>query len=75
MKQQLAFAVLAMTLGLAACSKQEQPAQNETSQTEVQEKITPEQRAQIDALDKPIQDEKNTDVPESVANASEAKAE
>lgn len=75
MKQQLAFAVLAMTLGLAACSKQEQPAQTETSQTEVQEKITPEQQAQIDALDKPIQDEKNTDIPESVANASEAKAE
>jgi hypothetical protein len=32
-------------------------------------KSHPEQQAAIDALDKPVMDEKNTDIPESVANA------
>ena len=75
----MAFKIITMTLlvlplTLAACSKQDQaPASHESSASEVQAqqdvKITPEQQAAIDALDKPLQDEKNTDVPASVANA------
>ena len=31
--------------------------------------ISPEQQAAIDAIDKPVLDEKNTDVPAEIANA------
>ena len=73
LKLTLAACVL-IPMTLVACSKQEKaPAAQENATSEAvvtsDEKLTPEQQAAIDALDKPAQDEKNTDVPESVANA------
>lgn len=57
-----------------ACSKQEKaPASEQSSASEVvpveSEKVSAEQQAAIDSLDKPVLDEKNTDISESVANA------
>lgn len=73
MKQQLALAaLLATSLTLAACSKQEQaPASEADASVVVTEsaQATPEQQAAIDAIDKPVLDEKNTDVPAEIANA------
>ena len=65
--------------GLTACSKQSSaPAaeQLESSVAVVNEssEMTAQQQAQIDALDQPLKDEHNTDVPESVANAPAASA-
>lgn len=67
-------ACLAFPLTFAACSKQEKaPAADQAATSEVvveeSSNVTPEQQAAIDALDKPLQDENNTDIPESVANA------
>ena len=67
-------AFIVLPLALTACSKQEnapaseQVAVSSTATTE-SETISAEQKAAIDALDKPVMDEKNTDIPESVANA------
>lgn len=73
MKQQLALAaLLAASLALTACSKQEQAPASEADASAVVEdsaKVTPEQQAAIDAIDKPVLDEKNTDVPAEIANA------
>ena len=73
MKQQLALAaLLATSLTLTACSKPEQAPATETDASAVVEdtaQVTPEQQAEIDAIDKPVLDEKNTDVPAEIANA------
>ena len=74
MKLQLTLiAILSLPIALTACSKQESaPAADQTSTSEVavqDTSVTPEQQAAIDAIDKPLQDEHNTDVPEEVANA------
>lgn len=70
------FALVALIiapLALTACSKQDKaPASEQTSASGVvaeSEKISPEQQAAIDAIDKPVLDEKNTDVPAEKANA------
>ena len=67
--------VLLSTALLAACQKQDQAPQAEQATTSEavasnQEQISAEQQAAIDALDKPLQDENNSDVPEEVANAA-----
>lgn len=77
MKLNLALAVLLIApLTLVACSKQEKaPAAEQGSSSAAvapeatSEKGTPEQQAAIDALDQPVLDEKNTDVPAEKANA------
>lgn len=77
MKLNLALAVLLIApLTLVACSKQEKaPAAEQgtasaTVATETtSEKVTAEQQAAIDAIDQPVLDEKNTDVPAEKANA------
>ncbi|MBJ9985159.1 hypothetical protein IAE19_06835 [Acinetobacter sp. S40] len=71
MKLKLALAALVIVpLTLTACAKKnDAPASQEGQAAPAQEKITPEQQAAIDALDKPVMDEKNTDISESVANA------
>ncbi|EXH58452.1 hypothetical protein J612_2993, partial [Acinetobacter baumannii 1471012] len=43
--------------------------------TAVADKVTPEQQAAIDALDKPVLDEKNTDVVEGSASSETAASE
>ncbi|VTX67276.1 Uncharacterised protein [Acinetobacter ursingii] len=63
-------AIVVIPLTLTACAKKnDAPASHEGQAAPVEEKVTPEQQAAIDALDKPVMDEKNTDIPESVANA------
>ena len=71
MKLKFAWAALVIVpLTLTACAKKnDAPASHEGQAAPAQEQITPEQQAAIDALDKPVMDEKNTDIPESVANA------
>ncbi|HJF28189.1 MAG TPA: hypothetical protein K8V79_08090 [Acinetobacter lwoffii] len=73
MKSQLTLAVfLAASLGLTACAKKESApvAEAESSAAATtEEQVSPEQQAAIDAIDKPVLDEKNTDIPADVANA------
>ncbi|OTG81899.1 hypothetical protein B9T31_15105 [Acinetobacter sp. ANC 4558] len=71
MKQTKVFiAVLVTSLVLTACSKQDKvPASTEASTATVVDKVTPEQQAAIDAIDKPVLDEKNQDIPAEIANA------
>ena len=77
MKLNLALAVLLIApLTLVACSKQEKApaAEQGTASAAVatettSEKVTAEQQAAIDAIDQPVLDEKNTDVPAEKANA------
>ena len=67
-------AFIVMPLALTACSKQEnapaseQVAVSGATATE-SETVTAEQQAAIDAIDQPVLDEKNTDVPPEKANA------
>ncbi|MDR0235856.1 hypothetical protein [Acinetobacter sp.] len=73
----LKFALVALILAplaLTACSKKEQaPASEQSSTSEAvateSANTTPEQQAAIDAIDQPVLDEKNTDVPAEKANA------
>ncbi|WP_081408515.1 hypothetical protein [Acinetobacter sp. NCu2D-2] len=69
-KLSMLMATVLSTVLVVACAKQDE-AQNTESEASsaVVEEISPEQQAAIDAIDKPILDEKNTDVPNEVANA------
>lgn len=61
MKKQLTIAVLlAASLALTACAKQESApeAEAESSAAVADQTVTPEQQAAIDAIDQPILDEK-----------------
>ncbi|CAM4267649.1 hypothetical protein [Acinetobacter pragensis] len=72
MNLKLALAALIIApLALTACSKKEEATKTETeaSAPAADAQTTPEQQAAIDALDKPVLDEKNQDVPAEVANA------
>lgn len=62
---------------LTACAKKEEATQagQDASSTAVADKVTPEQQAAIDALDKPVLDEKNTDVVEGSASSETAASE
>lgn len=67
LKLTLIALMVAPTVMLTACAKNaEQAAEVESVQT------SPEQQAAIDAIDKPILDEKNTDVEDAEVAASEA---
>ena len=74
MKKQLALiALLATSFTFTACSKQEKAPASEVESSEVatsteNDKVTPEQQAAIDAIDQPVLDEKNKDVPAEIAN-------
>ncbi|ESK40898.1 hypothetical protein P256_00326 [Acinetobacter nectaris CIP 110549] len=66
MKQLLIIALGLVTLGtFTACSKNENHAatENSTAASAVSSDTSPEQQAKIDAIDKPVLDSKNTDVP------------
>jgi PBP1b-binding outer membrane lipoprotein LpoB len=69
-KQLVLIATLAGALFLTACAKQDKvpAAETEASATTQNDQVTPEQQAAIDAIDKPILDEKNQDVPAEVMN-------
>ncbi|WP_374665653.1 hypothetical protein [Acinetobacter sp.] len=72
MKLKLALAALLIApLALTACSKKEEAPKTETEASAPADnaQTTPEQQAAIDALDKPVLDEKNQDVPAEAANA------
>ncbi len=53
------------------CKKESAPATETDASSAVVDnaQVTPEQQAAIDAIDQPILDEGNTDIPEDVANA------
>ncbi len=70
-KQLGMIALVAATLALTACAKKESADVNETeaSAPVAETTMTAEQQAAIDAIDEPILDENNTDVPAEVANA------
>ena len=59
-KQLTLAALLAASLALTACAKQENApaAEAEASAAVADETVTPEQQAAIDAIDKPVLDEK-----------------
>ena len=73
MKFKLALAVLMIApLTLTACAKKEQaPAAGTEASAVATDDVqtSPEQQKAIDALDKPVLDEKNQDVPAELANA------
>lgn len=64
-------ALIVLPLTLTACSKKDKAADAETAASTVSEAntVSAEQQAAIDAIDKPVMDEKNTDVPAEKANA------
>lgn len=65
---------LVAPLVLTACAKKEEAAATDQGQNApaAEEKITPEQQAAIDAIDKPVMDENNTDISPEQANAPDA---
>ena len=78
MNLKLTFAALLIVpMMLTACAKKEEATQagQDAASTAVADKVTPEQQAAIDALDKPVLDEKNTDVVEGSASSEPAASE
>jgi hypothetical protein len=72
MKKQLTLAALiAASLVLTACAKQDNAPASDTEASAVVEDstVSAEQQAAIDALDQPVLDDKNTDVPAELAAA------
>ncbi|WP_336166280.1 hypothetical protein [Acinetobacter sp. 161(2023)] len=72
MNLKLTFAALLIVpMMLTACAKKDEAPQagqeSAAASTAISEKVTPEQQAAIDAIDKPVLDEKNTDVVEGSA--------
>lgn len=69
----LLAALLVAPLALTACAKKDAATSDQQSASNAQvaesDQTTPEQQAAIDKLDKPVLDEKNTDVPVEKANA------
>jgi len=64
-------ALVILPLTLTACAKKDEAPKTETAASAAaDQQTTAEQQKAIDALDKPVLDEKNTDVPAKVANAS-----
>ncbi|WP_109439864.1 hypothetical protein [Acinetobacter haemolyticus] len=64
LKLTLIALMVAPIVMLTACAKKEEAKTAEQAEVESVQ-TTPEQQAAIDAIDKPILDEKNTDVEES----------
>jgi hypothetical protein len=64
-------ALVILPLTLAACAKKDEAPKTETAASAAaDQQTTPEQQKAIDALDKPVLDEKNTDVPAEIVNAN-----
>ena len=66
-------ALLIAPLMLTACAKKDEAPKTDAATSGAvapaeSDKVTPEQQAAIDSLDKPVLDEKNTDVPAEIAN-------
>lgn len=70
-------ALLIFPVMLTACAKKEESSKagQDAASTAVSDKVTPEQQATIDSLDKPVLDEKNTDVVEGSASSEAAASE
>ena len=70
-------ALLIVPVMLTACAKKEESSKagQDAASTAVSDKVTPEQQATIDSLDKPVLDEKNTDVVEGSASSEAAASE
>ncbi|WP_313738256.1 hypothetical protein [Acinetobacter sp.] len=64
-------ALVILPLTLTACAKKDEAPKTETAASAAaDQQTTAEQQKAIDALDKPVLDEKNTDVPAEIANAN-----
>lgn len=64
-------ALVILPLTLTACAKKDEAPKTETAASAAaDQQTTVEQQKAIDALDKPVLDEKNTDVPAEIANAN-----
>ena len=76
MKFKITLAALILgPLLFTGCAKKDAPANAEqAAETEVAT-VSAEQQAAIDAIDQPVMDENNTDVPAEVANAQPATAD
>ena len=70
-------ALLIVPVMLTACAKKEESSKagQDAASTAVSDKVTPEQQATIYSLDKPVLDEKNTDVVEGSASSESAASE
>ncbi|MHC3032186.1 hypothetical protein [Acinetobacter nosocomialis] len=70
-------ALLIVPVMLTACAKKEESSKagQDAASTAVSDKVTPEQQATIDSLDKPVLDEKNTGVVEGSASSEAAASE
>ncbi len=70
-------ALLIVPVMLTACARKEESSKagQDAASTAVSDKVTPEQQATIDSLDKPVLDEKNTDVVEGSASSESAASE
>lgn len=70
-------ALLIVPVMLTACAKKEESSKagQDAASTAVSDKVTPEQQATIDSLDKPVLDEKNTNVVEGSASSEAAASE
>lgn len=70
-------ALLIVPVMLTACAKKEESSKagQDAASTAVSDKVTPEQQATIDSLDKPVLDEKNTDMVEGSASSEAAASE
>lgn len=72
LKLTLIALMVAPTVMLTACAKKEEAKNTEQAAEVKSVQTSPEQQAAIDAIDKPILDEKNTDVEDAEVAASEA---
>jgi len=70
-------ALLIVPVMLTACAKKEESSKagQDAASTAVSNKVTHEKQATIDSLDKPVLDEKNTDVVEGSASSESAASE
>ena len=70
MKLKLTLAALILgPLLFTGCAKKDAPANTEQPAATEAATVSAEQQAAIDAIDQPVMDENNTDVPAEVANA------
>ena len=71
MKTQISIVTLiAASLLMTACAKKEEASSTDSASGPIAtESVSAEQQAAIDAIDQPVLDENNTDIPAEISNA------